>query len=84
MAVVNDILDLTRMETGQMELNPQPVEIRKVCDRAFQEALQLQYKHPQGQSSAIFTDFLRAKYTLEIETGLNILLQMNCVCARCW
>ncbi|NEQ41132.1 MAG: hybrid sensor histidine kinase/response regulator [Okeania sp. SIO3I5] len=74
MAVVNDILDLTRMETGQMELNPQPVEIRKVCDRAFQEALQLQYKHPQGQSSAIFTDSLRAKYTLEIETGLNIFI----------
>ncbi|MEM1170201.1 MAG: ATP-binding protein [Cyanobacteria bacterium P01_H01_bin.35] len=74
MAVVNDILDLTRMETGQMELNPEAVEIRKVCDRAFQEALQLQHKHPQGQSSALFPDSLRAKYTLEIETGLNILI----------
>ncbi len=74
MAVVNDILDLTRMETGQMELNPEPVQIRKVCDRAFQEALQLQHKHPQGQSSDLFPDSLRAKYTLEIETGLNILI----------
>ncbi|WP_426562671.1 ATP-binding response regulator [Dapis sp. BLCC M172] len=74
MAVVNDILDLTRMETGQMELNPEPVQIQKVCDRAFQEALQLQHKHPQGQSSGLFPDSLRAKYTLEIETGLNILI----------
>ncbi len=75
MAVVNDILDLTRMETGQMELNPEPVQIRQVCDRAFQEALQLQHKHPQGQSSALlFPDSMGAKYTLEIETGLNILI----------
>ncbi|NES06987.1 MAG: response regulator [Okeania sp. SIO2F4] len=74
MAVVNDILDLTRIETGQMELNPEAVEIRKVCDRALQEALQLQHKHPQGQSSGLFPDSLRAKYTLEIETGLNILI----------
>ncbi|MGD1806337.1 ATP-binding response regulator [Dapis sp. BLCC M126] len=74
MAVVNDILDLTRMETGQMELTPESVEIRNVCDRAFQEALQLQHKHPQGQSSALFPDSLRTKYTLEIETGLNILI----------
>ena len=71
MAVVNDILDLTRMETGQMELNPKLVQIRKVCDCAFQEALQLQHKHPQGQSSVTLTDSIRAKYTLEIEKGLN-------------
>ncbi|MEB3339991.1 MAG: hybrid sensor histidine kinase/response regulator [Okeania sp.] len=74
MAVVNDILDLTRMETGQMELNPGKVDIRRVCDFAFQEALQLQYKHPESKSSAIFPDSLRAKYTLEIETDLNIIV----------
>ncbi|MCL2934345.1 MAG: HAMP domain-containing histidine kinase, partial [Trichodesmium sp. MAG_R03] len=73
MAVVNDILDLTRMESGQMELHPEPVQIRKVCDRAFQKALQLQHKRPQGQSSTIFTDSIRAKYTLEIEKGLSII-----------
>ena len=73
MAVVNDILDLTRMESGQMELHPEPVQIRKVCDRAFQEALQLQHKPPQGQSSTIFTDSIRAKYTLEIEKDLSII-----------
>ncbi|WP_017654377.1 hybrid sensor histidine kinase/response regulator [Fortiea contorta] len=38
MSVVNDILDLTRMETGQMELTPVPLQIRAVCDRALSEA----------------------------------------------
>ncbi|NET29870.1 hybrid sensor histidine kinase/response regulator [Okeania sp. SIO1I7] len=71
MAVVNDILDLTRMETGQMELNSEPVDIQKVCDRAFQEALQLQYKNTQDSSSSSLPDSLKAKYTLEIESGLN-------------
>ncbi|NEQ76435.1 MAG: hybrid sensor histidine kinase/response regulator [Okeania sp. SIO2C9] len=74
MAVVNDILDLTRMETGQMELNSEPVEIQKVCDRAFQEALQIQYKNPQDSSSSSLPDSLNAKYTLEIESGLNIFI----------
>ncbi|MGL5509300.1 MAG: ATP-binding response regulator, partial [Microcoleaceae cyanobacterium] len=39
MAIVNDILDLTRMETGQMQLNLQPVQIRIISDRAWQEVL---------------------------------------------
>ena len=34
MKVVNDILDLTRLETGQIELLREPVNIRHVCDRA--------------------------------------------------
>jgi signal transduction histidine kinase/DNA-binding NarL/FixJ family response regulator len=38
MSVVNDILDLTRMETGQMELTWTPVSIQSVCDRALSEA----------------------------------------------
>ncbi|NER05215.1 MAG: response regulator, partial [Okeania sp. SIO3C4] len=74
MAVVNDILDLTRMETGQMELNSESVDIQKVCGRAFQEALQLQYKSPQGSSSSSLPDSLKAKYTLEIEPGLNFVI----------
>ncbi|MCM0593950.1 MAG: hybrid sensor histidine kinase/response regulator [Gloeotrichia echinulata IR180] len=38
MSVVNDILDLTRMETGQMDLTLAPVTIRSVCERALSEA----------------------------------------------
>ncbi|OLP17204.1 hypothetical protein BST81_17815 [Leptolyngbya sp. 'hensonii'] len=34
MAIVNDILDLTRMETGQLELLLEPVYIEEICKRA--------------------------------------------------
>ncbi|QOV24031.1 ATP-binding protein [Anabaenopsis elenkinii] len=51
MSVVNDILDLTRMETGQMDLALVPVKIRAVCDRAITEA------------KAIHTQTIKAKAT---------------------
>ncbi|MEA5471461.1 ATP-binding protein, partial [Spirulina sp. 06S082] len=38
MSVVNDILDLTRIETGQLKLTPEPVQLQEVCDRAYQQA----------------------------------------------
>ncbi len=38
MSVVNDILDLTRMETGQIELTLSHVKIRALVDRAVSEA----------------------------------------------
>ncbi len=38
MSVVNDILDLTRMETGQMELTLTDVNLLELCDRAVTEA----------------------------------------------
>lgn len=75
MAVVNDILDLTRMETGQMELNPEPVKIREVCERAFQDALQLQdRKHAKAESPFQIPDAIEAKFSLEVESGLNVLI----------
>lgn len=38
--IVNDILDLTRIETGQMELTLEQVSVEKVCLRAHMQALQ--------------------------------------------
>ncbi|MEB3357595.1 MAG: ATP-binding protein [Synechococcales bacterium] len=35
-SVVNDILDLTRIETGQLRLTPKSVTIRTVCEQAYQ------------------------------------------------
>jgi len=70
MTVVNDILDLTRMETGQLELTLGPVHIQSVCDRAYSQAQQL---HPeasqQDEESTPETCF-----TLEIESGLEMLI----------
>ncbi|TAE58364.1 MAG: response regulator [Nostocales cyanobacterium] len=70
MSVVNDILDLTRMETGQMELTPSPVQIREVCDRALVEAQTMhgQPSHPPGVDENSESDY---QYSLTIEPGLE-------------
>ncbi|MGG6297403.1 ATP-binding response regulator [Leptolyngbya sp. AN02str] len=41
MLIVNDILDLTRIETGQLELNIGMVKIEDACHRAYEQARQL-------------------------------------------
>lgn len=67
MTVVNDILDLTRMETGCMELTPEPVNIKSVCDRAYLQARQQlsTKKEPAG------TEKPEISFTLDIEAGLE-------------
>ncbi|MFM2063346.1 MAG: hypothetical protein RLZZ507_3016 [Cyanobacteriota bacterium] len=66
MSVVNDILDLTRMETGQMELTPSPVQIREVCDRALSEAKTLNSQPSKATQSSSDHQF-----SLTIEPGLE-------------
>ncbi len=73
MNVVNDILDLTRIESGQMELILEPVSIPDVCDRAFDQAKQSH--HPSdspvhGSSSNAAITELEIPFTLELEPGL--------------
>lgn len=41
MMIVNDILDLTRIETGQLHLNMEPLSIHTVCERALEQAKQI-------------------------------------------
>ncbi|MGB3691960.1 MAG: hybrid sensor histidine kinase/response regulator [Spirulinaceae cyanobacterium] len=70
MTLVNDILDLTRLETGQLKLNPDAVKIRTVCERAYQQALpQQSTENPPG-------DFPRpqAQFNLEIDPGLEMIV----------
>lgn len=66
MSVVNDILDLTRMETGQMELTLSPVQIREVCDRALSEAKTL-----HNQPSKLTESASEHQFSLTIEPGLE-------------
>jgi signal transduction histidine kinase/CheY-like chemotaxis protein len=40
-SIVNDMLDLTRIETNQLELNLTTVDISQVCTNAFEQARQL-------------------------------------------
>jgi signal transduction histidine kinase/CheY-like chemotaxis protein len=73
MSVVNDILDLTRMETGQMDLTLAPVKIHAVCDRALSEAKAIHTQtskatpanQPQPKQSPDI------KLSLSIESGLD-------------
>lgn len=47
MTVVNDILDLTKLETSQVQLELRPCKIAAICDRAYQQALQIFLGKPQ-------------------------------------
>ncbi|MBD0264180.1 MAG: hybrid sensor histidine kinase/response regulator [Tolypothrix sp. Co-bin9] len=73
MSVVNDILDLTRMETGQMELTLTPAKIRAVCDRAASEAKAI---HTQNSKTPVNVQPQAPRspdhqFTLSIEPGLD-------------
>lgn len=41
MTIVNDMLDLTRIETGQLELTMIPLSVETICRRAFTQAKQV-------------------------------------------
>ncbi|MBV9386774.1 MAG: response regulator, partial [Chroococcidiopsidaceae cyanobacterium CP_BM_ER_R8_30] len=86
MTVVNDILDLTRMETGQLELTLQPVKISTVCDRAIQQVRSSQIETnktqrsagsgsgscvEQAQKSGTSANPSNHQFTLSIEPGLD-------------
>lgn len=70
MAVVNDILDLTRMETGQLKLNLEPVQIRAVCDRVVEQVKSTTFKTHNETS----TPNQEHRFTLEIEPDIDIFI----------
>lgn len=71
MSVVNDILDLTRMETGQMDLALVPVKIQEVCDRAVMEAKAIHFQTSKTSSSDTSTKDASPEFTISIEPGLE-------------
>ena len=80
MDVVNEILDLTRLETGQLELNPEPVSVRQICDRALEQA-QHAYKkqsHDQneldGDTAETGNPCNQPQVSVEIEPGLETIV----------
>lgn len=72
MAVVNDILDLARMETEQLELVSDPVDIPMVCQRALSQAKQLRLL--DGQQEDADGESTLPHFELEIEPGLDLLV----------
>ncbi|MEA5514491.1 hybrid sensor histidine kinase/response regulator [Nodularia sp. UHCC 0506] len=69
MSVVNDILDLTRMETGQMDLALVPVTIRSVCDRALTEAKAIHTQTTKANATPTANSF--CEFVISIEPGLD-------------
>ena len=75
MAIVNDILDLTRMETGQVELTPEPINIPQVCQRAFEQAKQIRLMEAKPDTQQAEADLLPTPpFALELEPGLESLV----------
>jgi len=75
MSVVNDILDLTRMETGQMELALAPVHIQSVCDRALSEAKAIHNQTSKNTSTTQKSPPRSSEptFTMSIEPGLELI-----------
>ncbi len=81
MMVVNDILDLTRIETGQLELSLGPVQLQAVCEQGFATAVQQQQQQHQSQTYRNLTEAVnhgmaaaQQRFTLEIDPGLDSLV----------
>lgn len=70
MTLVNDILDLTRLETGQLQLTSEPIRLETVCERAYQQALQLQSFREQNKSEFDHG----TEFRLEIEPNLEMMI----------
>jgi signal transduction histidine kinase/DNA-binding response OmpR family regulator len=64
MSLVNDLLDLTRLETGQLKLNPASVSIKTVCEQAYAAIAQ---KHQEKTDRTI-------SFRLDIEAGLKTIV----------
>ncbi|MBF2025884.1 MAG: response regulator [Oscillatoriales cyanobacterium C42_A2020_001] len=73
MGVVNDILDLTRIETGQLELLYGPVDVEIACQRAFEQAKQNRLLDNKA-ASPLEAEQIGAQFSLEIEPNLTLLV----------
>jgi signal transduction histidine kinase len=73
MVVVNDILDLTRMETGQLKLTLEPVQIRSVCDRAVEQVKAMNFKATSHHETATESPE-EHRFTLQIEPDIDIFI----------
>ncbi|MDB9524289.1 ATP-binding protein [Dolichospermum circinale CS-1225] len=73
MSVVNDILDLTRMETGQMQLTFTSVQIQVVCERALSDVKNIYQQNNKTQqlSPAENQNSSHRQFSLAIEPGLE-------------
>lgn len=68
-AIINNILDLTRIETGQLELLPEPIHIPSLCQQAYEQAQQQQLV--EGNSSSATSGCSDLHFQLEVQPELQ-------------
>ncbi|MCY7285316.1 MAG: HAMP domain-containing histidine kinase, partial [Cyanobacteria bacterium CAN_BIN43] len=74
-SIVNNILDLTRIETGQMELMPESLKLAAVCQQAYQLAQQLQAAEEEVETEVLVGAAEgKTQFNLEIQPGLELLV----------
>ncbi|NJR37722.1 MAG: HAMP domain-containing histidine kinase [Leptolyngbyaceae cyanobacterium CSU_1_4] len=74
-SIVNNILDLTRIETGQMELMPECLNLEAVCQQAYQLAQQLQAAEEEIETEVLVGAAEGVtQFNLEIQPGLESLV----------
>ena len=72
LSLISDILDLTKVEAGKMEITPGPIELANICEyveRAFgsvaeQKGLELKIATAPGAPATIFSDEQRLQQVL--------------------
>ena len=74
-SIVNNILDLTRIETGQMDLMPESLNLAAVCQQAYQLAQQLQAAEEEVEAEVLVGAAEgKTQFNLEIQPGLELLV----------
>ncbi len=75
-SLVNNILDLTRLETGEFHLNFDVVNVRSICEQAYREALEVQdlgedLPALQGSHRLHTSNASAVSFILDIQPGLH-------------
>lgn len=71
MMIVNNILDLTRIETEQLDLVMESVSIKSACQRAYEQARQLQVPESVAEPQREVARTPDPTFKLDIQPGLE-------------